>query len=70
MVWRAYREKRGSLFFGRRLEQSFGRYHADYVAIKIGKEVDVYDFMPHEDNQNTESSLEDYLDSVAVNESD
>ncbi|WP_228203392.1 hypothetical protein [Acinetobacter sp. CFCC 10889] len=52
-IWRAYRAKRGSLFFGRRLEQVFGRYHADYIALKIQKEVDVYNFMPHEDAPET-----------------
>lgn len=47
-VWRAYRQKYGSLFLGRRLEQVVGRLHADYVALTIRKDVDVYDFMLHE----------------------
>lgn len=47
-MWRAYRNKYGSLFFGRRIEQSFGSWTAHYTSLKIHKEVDPYDFMPNE----------------------
>ena len=60
MYWRAYRQKYGSLFFGRRLEQTFGNWTAHYTSLKIHKEVDPYDFMLHE--QRKELSLEEYME--------
>ena len=49
-MWRAYRKKFGSLFFGRRIEQGFGNWMAHYTRFKVreGAEVDARDFMPHE----------------------
>jgi hypothetical protein len=49
-IWRAYRKKYGSLFFGRRIEQGFGNWMAHYTRFKVkeGTEVDARDFMPHE----------------------
>lgn len=51
MFWRSYRRKYGSLFFGRRLEQSFGNWMAHYTLFKVkqGTDVDPFTFMPHED---------------------
>ncbi|QDJ93762.1 hypothetical protein [Acinetobacter haemolyticus] len=50
MIWRAYCEKYGSLFFGRRIEQAFGNWMAHYTRYKVkeGVEIDPHDFMPHE----------------------
>ena len=61
MLWRAYRKKRGSLFFGRRIEQAFGNWMAHYTLYKVkeGTEVDATDYMPHEETP--ETSLEDEL---------
>lgn len=47
-MWRAYRQKYGSLFFGRRIEQAFGNWTAHYTSLKIQKETDPFDFMLHE----------------------
>lgn len=49
--WAAFRNKRGSLFTGRRIEQSFGGWMAHYTRFKVkdGSDVDPHDFMPHED---------------------
>ena len=48
--WAAFRNKRGSLFVGRRIEQGFGNLMAHYTQFKVGSdvEVDAFDFMPHE----------------------
>lgn len=50
MLWKAYRERRGSLFVGRRLEQCFGNWMAHYTRFKVkeGTEVSALSFMPHE----------------------
>ncbi|RLL30748.1 hypothetical protein D9K80_15650 [Acinetobacter cumulans] len=48
-MWRAYREKRGSFFAGRRIEQGFGNLTATYLASKGAKDVEALSFMPHED---------------------
>ncbi|EXT35559.1 hypothetical protein J809_2696 [Acinetobacter sp. 25977_6] len=65
MYWRAYRQKYGSLFFGRRLEQSFGSWMAHYTSfkVKVGTKVDPRVFMPHEKQSVEENSvsLEEYL---------
>jgi hypothetical protein len=55
MLWRSYRKKYGSLFFGRRLEQSFGNWMAHYSRFKVkeGTDIDVFDFMPHEEAPST-----------------
>nr|WP_081403377.1 hypothetical protein [Acinetobacter equi] len=61
-IWRAYREKRGSLFTARRIEQSIGGLSALYVSLKGVKDVDPYSFMPHEQKpQQVEMSLEEYM---------
>ncbi|OTG85815.1 hypothetical protein B9T31_09470 [Acinetobacter sp. ANC 4558] len=61
-IWRAYREKRGSLFTARRIEQSIGGLSALYVSVKGVKDVDPYNFMPHEEKPlKVEMSLEDYM---------
>lgn len=68
MEWRAYRQKYGSLFFGRRLEQSFGSWMALYTGFKVkeGTKVDPYVYMPHEQPPEDNSlSLIDYLEKVA-----
>lgn len=50
LQWAAFRNKYGSLFFGRRIEQSFGNWMAHYTRFKVkeGTEVDATEFMPHE----------------------
>ena len=49
--WAAFRNKRGSFFTGRRIEQSIGALMALYAQnhVKEGVEVNPYDYMPHED---------------------
>lgn len=47
--WRAYREKRGSLNFGRRLQQELAQLHYSYLLAKGVKDLDVSDLMPYED---------------------
>ena len=51
LTWRAYRQKRGSLFIGRRIEQGFGNLMAHYTRFKVDNDTDVnaLDFMPHEE---------------------
>ncbi|MDC4776181.1 hypothetical protein OHV98_17990 [Acinetobacter baumannii] len=66
MIWRAYRKLRGSLFFGRRIEQSAGNMMAHITRFKVkeGTEVDARDFMPHEERpeNDDELSLEEYFE--------
>ena len=68
MTWRSYRDKYGSLFFGRRLEQSFGNWMALYSRFKVkeGTSINAFDFMPHEESkmQKDEVTLEDYMESL------
>lgn len=49
--WAALRNKRGSFFTGRRIEQSIGALMALYAQnhVKEGVEVNPYDYMVHED---------------------
>lgn len=49
--WAAFRNKRGSLFVGRRIERSVGVLTALYAQnhVKEGVEVNPYDYMPYED---------------------
>jgi len=68
MLWRSYRKKYGSLFFGRRIEQSFGNWMAHYTRFKVkeGTSINAFDFMPHEESkmQKDEVTLEDYMESL------
>ncbi|RLZ06570.1 hypothetical protein EAH57_15630 [Acinetobacter sp. 2JN-4] len=63
-MWRAYFERRGSLFIGRRIEQAIGDLMALYHNGKV-KEEDYRDpvlFMPHEDKpEEIEISLDDAM---------
>ena len=58
--WVAFRNKRGSLFIGRRIEQAIGNLMATYLSSKGAKDVRAQSFMPHED-QPQELSLEEYM---------
>lgn len=58
--WAAFRNKRGSFFTGRRIEQGFGNLMAAYFGSKGNKNVKAISFMPHED-QPKEISLEEYM---------
>ena len=58
--WVAFRNKRGSFFTGRRVEQGFGNLIATYLGSKGAKDVKAQSFMPHED-QPKEISLEEYM---------
>lgn len=58
--WVAFRNKRGSFFTGRRIEQAIGNLMATYLSSKGAKEVKAQSFMPHED-QPQELSLEEYM---------
>ncbi|WP_171250474.1 MULTISPECIES: hypothetical protein [Acinetobacter] len=65
MLWRAYREKRGSLFIGRRIEQAIGGLMAFYHNGKVKPEdrVDSVIFMPHEDKpKEIELSLDEAME--------
>lgn len=50
-IWWAYRQKRGSLFVGRRVELSMGDLIAFYHNSKVPQEdwIDPNDVCPHED---------------------
>ncbi|WP_218950122.1 hypothetical protein [Acinetobacter sp. YH12123] len=54
MFWSAYRNFRGSLFIGRRIEQGFGNLSATYLASKGAKDIKAISFMPHEDQPEDE----------------
>ena len=58
--WVAFRNKRGSFFTGRRIEQGFGNLIATYLGSKGAKDVKAQSFMPHEE-QPQEMSLEEYM---------
>lgn len=58
--WVAFRNKRGSFFTGRRIEQGIGNLIATYLGSKGAKDVKAQSFMPHED-QPQELSLEEYM---------
>ncbi|WP_441360252.1 phage tail assembly protein T [Acinetobacter harbinensis] len=60
LTWRAFRQKRGSLFLGRRIEQGFGNLMATYLGSKGAKDIKAQSFMPHEDTPE-EMSLEEYM---------
>lgn len=65
MKWRAFRKTFGSLFFGRRIEQSFGNWMAHYTRYKVkdGVEVNALTFMPHEEqDDDDELSLEEFFE--------
>lgn len=47
-MWWAYRQKYGSLFFGRRIEQAVGYLRSDVISVAIRKEQDPFNYMPHE----------------------
>lgn len=48
LLWCAYRNKRGSLNLGRRIEQAFGNFTATYLVSKGAKNVNALDFMLYE----------------------
>lgn len=49
LLWREYYERYGSLNVNRRLEQELAELKMMF-AVKLGaKDVDIYDYMPHED---------------------
>lgn len=64
MMWMAYRNKRGSLNVGRRVEQAIGGLLAVYVSSKSkpGTDVDVLAFMPHEDRPEQKGDIFDFDD--------
>ncbi|MCK6157196.1 hypothetical protein KZX29_00040 [Moraxella osloensis] len=61
MQWAEYRQRRGSLNIGRRIEQSIGNLMAFYHNGKVEahNRIDPLELMPHEDD--IEISLEDQL---------
>lgn len=61
MQWAEYRQRRGSLNIGRRVEQSIGNLMAFYHNSKVEahKRIDPLELMPHEDD--IEISLEQQL---------
>ena len=68
MQWAEYRQRRGSLNVGRRVEQSIGNLMAFYHNGKVEahNRIDPLELMPHEDD--IEISLEEQLaDFVDIN---
>lgn len=67
-VWKAYRNKYGSLNIGRRVEQAVGNimsFYANSNRSKGSKPFSPFDFMPHEQKPKpVEISAEDYLMSM------
>lgn len=61
MQWAEYRQRRGSLNVGRRVEQSIGNLMAFYHNGKVDahNRIDPLELMPHEDD--IEISLEEQL---------
>lgn len=61
MQWAEYRQRRGSLNIGRRVEQSIGNLMAFYHNGKVEahNRIDPLELMPHEDD--IEISLEEQL---------
>jgi hypothetical protein len=47
LTWSAYRNKRGSLNTGVRVEQAAAMLAALYASGKTKKPLNIYDFMPH-----------------------
>jgi len=70
MLWRSYRKKYGSLFFGRRIEQAAGNMMAFYARNNTSEQyrhlIDAFNYMPHEESkmQKDEVTLEDYMESL------
>ncbi|OYN91941.1 hypothetical protein FY524_12850 [Acinetobacter baumannii] len=61
-IWWAYRQKRGSLFIGRRIEQAIGNLFALYISSKVkkGTKIDALNYMPHESKPEPQD-LESFL---------
>lgn len=59
--WSAYIAKRGSLNFGRRIEQEIAQIHLSLLALKGAKGIQYSDLTMHEDKPEPES-LEEYLE--------
>ncbi|MFW2098515.1 hypothetical protein ACG9ZL_20265 [Acinetobacter sp. ULE_I057] len=72
MLWRSYRKKYGSLFFGRRIEQAAGNMMAFYARNNTSEQyrhlIDAFNYMPHEESkiQKDEVTLEDYMESLCA----
>ena len=72
MLWRSYRKKYGSLFFGRRIEQAAGNMMAVYARNNTAEQyrhlIDAFNYMPHEESkmQKDEVTLEDYMESLCA----
>ena len=62
MMWAAYRNKRGSLNVGRRVEQAIGGLLTVYVSSKSkpGTEINPVVFMPHEDAPESKGDIFDF----------
>ena len=60
-IWRAYRNKRGSLFTGRRIEQAMGNMIAYYHNSGCKQEhwIEPLDVCPHEDVVEVETTFEE-----------
>jgi hypothetical protein len=63
LKWSAYREKRGTLNLGLRLEAGFALI-ATTINRALGGKAEMQDFMPHFD-QHQEASLEDVMSLLA-----
>jgi len=59
LTWAAYRRERGSLNFGRRVEQAVGNltYLTARINSKPNSKLDPLDFMPHEPKPDAEDTL-------------
>ena len=65
MTWLAYRNKRGSLNVGRRVEQAMAPITAWYVRSKVKDPASISeaDYMPHEDRIDTAVEM-DFSDAM------
>lgn len=59
--WAAYIAKRGSLNFGRRIEQEIAQIHMSLLSLKGVKDVEYVNLTTHEDKPEPES-LEEYFE--------
>lgn len=56
-MWGAYRDLRGGLNFGRRIQQELAQIHYSFLVSKGVKNISIYDLMPNENNPNLEDDL-------------
>lgn len=56
-LWQKYRNKRGSLNIGRRLQQELAHLHHSFIVSKGGTQVEIQDLMCYEDPPSVDDKL-------------